>query len=81
MSKRPIKNRAHLSKEFGAALLGETRKYCEAVGIKQTTFEQWKTGITRPPKDDPRLYKLADMLGFPKEKVFDSVQFGRRSVL
>lgn len=81
MSKFAIKDRAHLSKEFGAALLGDARKYCEAVGIKQTTFEQWKAGLTRPPKDDPRLYRIAEMIGFPKEMVFDSVQFKRRSIL
>lgn len=80
MSKFSIKDRAHLSQEFSAAILGDTRKYCEEVGIKLQTFQQWKTGITRPPKDDPRLYKLADMIGFPKEKVFESVQFGRRGL-
>jgi hypothetical protein len=62
-----------LSEEFIVKIkrYGSIKKLAEKVEINIQTLRQWLGHINRASVEDPRVFKLAEMVGFPKEKVFE----------
>lgn len=71
MAKTPPK-RLFLSHSFCAAMMGQTRALCAKVGLNMGTLENWKMGYGKVSVTDERLQKIADILKFPKDKMFDN---------
>lgn len=67
--RKKMKNRAHLSFEFSAAM-GVNMELCEKVGINKTTFNNWREGVCKAPTNDIRIYQLARLIQFPLEQIF-----------
>jgi len=75
MSHRPFKvksriGRAYLSDNF----LDSLRKYSvdpENFGIMRNTFKNWSIKYNRAPTDHPSILRMADFMGYPKERIFE----------
>ncbi len=76
--KRKHPNRAHFSKEFCfkihqfiATSLFTIEKLGQAVGVHRGTLVHWMNGTNKATIDDPRVLKMADIVGIQKERIFE----------
>lgn len=72
---RAARNKAFLSSDFIRAVHRfekPKRVLAEAAGISIGVLSHWMEGVNRAGKDDPRILKIADILHFPPEKIFES---------
>jgi DNA-binding transcriptional regulator YdaS (Cro superfamily) len=59
-----------LSTELRTAIkISRLRQYqiAHLIGVHPTTLSAWINGISRVDHDDPRVAKLADLVGVPRE--------------
>ncbi len=70
------KNRAYLSEEFAVAIRRapqSRRALADVIGVNKTVLDHWLEGVNRVSLDDPRVEKLAETIGFPKDQIHERV--------
>lgn len=71
---RAARDKAFLSADFIRAVhrFGKPKRVlADSAGIPVKVLSHWMEGINRAGKDDPRILKIADILQFPAEKIFE----------
>ncbi len=67
------KNRAFLSEEFCTSIRSAPkpkRTIALEVGVNPGVLDNWLDGVNRAGVGDKRIHRIAELLGFPVERIF-----------